>query len=178
MVSRLTHESSVVIVTAIAAASFYPYTRLVDLLDNLQSEDEGIPLVSRSFDRLGIVSAILTCFSLPAMVAVDFVIRGFFTSFIAVEFAWLGAVLWGFWIATTVLTVNAAHTLSPVCGLISDIPDIAQTCPKIHLAEALSIIMCIIVPLYPIGIILLSFTMRSKMSLSSMWFSSVREIDN
>ncbi|CAK5276097.1 unnamed protein product [Mycena citricolor] len=95
------------------------------------------------FAALGIATASLTLLTVPAMIALEIIRPGGFTSQIIVELPWL-SVLWVLWLATAADATNVANNIFIAsCGdYFSD--KIAQGCRETSAVQGLAYVTWVI----------------------------------
>jgi len=123
------------------------------------------------YAALGLATGLLTILSLPAMLMISIGRKGAVTSMIVVELCWLWF-LWVMWVATAGEVANTVSFGS--CGGAEGIA--ATLCAETLTIEALGFVAWFMLMAY--SLTLLIFTVMAHMrGHSSIWTSSVREVD-
>ncbi|CCM03380.1 uncharacterized protein FIBRA_05510 [Fibroporia radiculosa] len=135
-----------------------------NISSTLSSSDSAI----LTYVGLGIATSVLTLLSIPAMLVVDLLMTGFFTSMILVELAWL-SFLWILWLATGALV---ASDIAPYtsCNFFYKIE--VKICQESQAVEAFAFLNWILLLVYTV--VLLVFTIISAQRGESIWTSSVK----
>jgi len=121
---------------------------------------------------LAIAIALLTLLTVPAMIILDFVRRGAFTSFIIVEVGWLG-VLAILWLATAADTSSNAFGDCAFFGFYAD--NLVTACHEWNAIQAFSHLNWIILLIYTAFIIVMTLMAHNRGNF--LWKSSVRDAD-
>ncbi|KAJ3734488.1 hypothetical protein DFJ43DRAFT_128509 [Lentinula guzmanii] len=123
------------------------------------------------FAAMAIAAAALTMITLPAMVAIDFVRRGAFTSMVLVELIWV-FVLWVLWIAAAGLAAQEQQFVfgeGNSCNYVNT--DLATACHEFSAIEAFSFLTWIVLMGY--NITLLVYALIGANRGNKTWTSSV-----
>lgn len=124
------------------------------------------------FCALGIATAGLTVLTVPAMLIIDVLRRGAFTSMVVVELVWL-FVLWVLWVATAGEAVSAGNFYFPSGCVYDRYPTVNQACREIQAVEAFAFLAFFVLLGYTI--VLLVFTCIAAARGNSLWLKSVKE---
>ncbi|KAJ3912964.1 hypothetical protein F5877DRAFT_71959 [Lentinula edodes] len=123
------------------------------------------------FAAVAIAVAVLTMITLPAMIGIDFLRRGAFTSMVLVELIWV-FVLWVLWIAAAALAAQEQQNVfgeGNSCNYINT--DLATACHEFGAIEAFSFLAWIVLMGY--NITLLVYAIVGANRGNKTWTSTV-----
>ncbi|KAF8075973.1 SCO1/SenC-domain-containing protein [Lyophyllum atratum] len=124
-----------------------------------------------NFTALGVAAAALSLVSLPAMLVVDNMRKGAFTSMILVEIAWLG-LLWVLWLATAA----SASSLGSLGRCNSRNSTINTLCHEIGAIQAFAHLAWLALFAYLAALLTFS-VMTANRGYNRVWYQSVKETD-
>ncbi|KAJ4472086.1 hypothetical protein J3R30DRAFT_1028009 [Lentinula aciculospora] len=125
------------------------------------------------FAAMAIAAAALTMITLPAMIGIDFIRRGAFTSMVLVELVWV-FVLWVLWISAAGLTAQEQQSVfgeGNSCNYVNT--DLATACHEFSAIEAFSFLAWIVLMGY--NITLLVYAIIGANRGNKTWTSSVAD---
>ncbi|KAF9468767.1 hypothetical protein BDZ94DRAFT_1317362 [Collybia nuda] len=126
-----------------------------------------------TFAALSIATAVLSILSLPAMIIIDRLRKGAFTSMILVELAWLGF-LWILWLASAG-TATQATVLSFALGCNYRNSDLNTACREFSAIQAFSFLNWLILLGYTLT--LFAFSLVAANRGNAVWTSAVNSAD-
>jgi len=105
---------------------------------------------------MGIATGVLTITTIPAMLIIDMVRKGAFTSMVLVELIWLG-ILWVLWLAQAGLSASADVIFAVGCPYSETLDPVnAEACKEFAVIEAFSFLNWLALFGYWIAILVLS----------------------
>ncbi|KAI0830240.1 hypothetical protein BC628DRAFT_1292449, partial [Trametes gibbosa] len=124
-----------------------------------------------TFELLSIAVGAITLLTVPAMLVIDFLRTGAFTSMVLVELAWL-SILWVLWIATGALIADQTGMAFQTC----DFPEsalLSQACNETRAIEAFAFMAFIALFLYTATLLVVACVHQSRGA--PIWKSSVKQ---
>ncbi|KAG1793865.1 uncharacterized protein HD556DRAFT_1308338 [Suillus plorans] len=125
-----------------------------------------------TFSALGLATAMLTLFTIPVMLIVDFIRRGAFTSMVVFELSWL-FLLAILWVATAGEAVSTFNFYYPQGCIYTDGSDAETYCLELQAVEAFAFLNFFIFLGYT-GV-LLAFSIIGSTRGNGVWTYSVKE---
>ncbi|EKM59430.1 uncharacterized protein PHACADRAFT_249914 [Phanerochaete carnosa HHB-10118-sp] len=124
------------------------------------------------YAALAVATAVLTLVTMPAMLIIDFLRRGAFTSMILVEIVWLG-ILWVLWLTTGSFAANQLGDVSSCNSAF--FPQWAKTgCSETQAIIAFAFLAWIALVAYWTALLTVAAISANKGS-PRVWYTSVKE---
>jgi len=162
------HTTRVITLTTVVVFSVIVLACAADWISSTESNLGGY----FKYAALAVATALLTILTVPAMLAIDRLRRGAFTSLIVAELSWLGF-LWIMWLATGAYAANEFGLAGSDCS-ISFLPSWFTTgCEETQAIIAFSFLNWIALTGYLVSLLVVSTIAATRNA--PVWFSSVKE---
>ncbi|KAF7964567.1 hypothetical protein HWV62_5604, partial [Athelia sp. TMB] len=147
---------------------------VLGLAANYTSETQAADGITLDFAALAIATAVLTLVSLPAMLIIDAVRDGAFTSMVVTELATL-FVLWVLWLATAAYTTNIFDSAFYFSGSCNDLfPEYRPVCHQYQALMAFSWLAWLALFIYSVYVFVLAIIGANRGQ--RVWTATAKEL--